>query len=196
MLLCDGCDLAYHYDTCLNPALTAVPRGRWFCPTCRSAGLGSSNRRNENRERRRQELENDIAENVPERRNQARRRAVIMSDSEDSEPSTLDRNPSVVSIRNDNSTARRDVVPRTLQSERVRRVVAIRRGENVLPKKPLSSYFLFLQDERPKAKEELQKLNLPNNMVDVTKEVARRWAEARETTKAEYERRYLSLIHI
>merc|ERR1712062_463509 len=57
-------------------------------------------------------------------------------------------------------------------------------------KKPLSGYFLFLQDERPKAKEELQSLNLPNNMVDVSKEVARRWAEARETTKAEYERRY------
>ena len=191
LLLCDGCDLAYHYDTCLNPALTAVPRGRWFCPTCRSAGLGSSNRRNENRERRRQELENDIDENVPERRNQTRqRRAVIMSDSEDSEPSTLDRNPAVVSIRSHNVTARRDIVPRTLQSERVRRVVATRRGENVLPKKPLSSYFLFLQDERPKAKEELQSLNLPNNMVDVSKEVARRWAEARETTKAEYERRY------
>ena len=83
-----------------------------------------------------------------------------------------------------------NIVPRTIQTERVRRVVARRRGNGVLPKKPLSPYFLFLQDERGKAKEELQAMNLPCNMVDVTKEVARRWSEARETTKAEYERRY------
>ena len=46
LLLCDGCDLAYHYDTCLIPPLSSVPSGRWYCPTCKSVGLGGNNRRN------------------------------------------------------------------------------------------------------------------------------------------------------
>jgi hypothetical protein len=32
MLLCDGCDAGYH-TRCLS--LSKVPRGEWFCPTCR-----------------------------------------------------------------------------------------------------------------------------------------------------------------
>ena len=179
LLLCDGCDLAYHYDTCLTPALPAVPRGMWYCPTCKSAGLGSSQRRDVRAEYV-DENEIDTYDDVPERRPQGRqRRAVILSDSEDSQPATSNTNNQV-----------NNVVPRTLQTERVRRVVAIRRGTNALPKKPLSSYFLFLQDERPRAKDELQRLNLPCNLFDVTKEVARRWNAAKETTKGEYERRY------
>lgn len=33
LLLCDGCDLAYHCE-CLNPPLADVPVEEWFCPTC------------------------------------------------------------------------------------------------------------------------------------------------------------------
>uniref|UniRef100_A0A1B6E1Q4 PHD and RING finger domain-containing protein 1 n=1 Tax=Clastoptera arizonana TaxID=38151 RepID=A0A1B6E1Q4_9HEMI len=33
MLLCDRCDLGYHMD-CLNPPLTEVPEGNWYCPYC------------------------------------------------------------------------------------------------------------------------------------------------------------------
>ena len=33
MLVCDGCDLGYH-TYCLRPKLTAIPKGKWFCPGC------------------------------------------------------------------------------------------------------------------------------------------------------------------
>ena len=33
MLLCDRCNGGYHLF-CLDPALTAVPTGLWFCPHC------------------------------------------------------------------------------------------------------------------------------------------------------------------
>lgn len=33
LLLCDGCDLAYHCE-CLTPPLGSVPVEEWFCPTC------------------------------------------------------------------------------------------------------------------------------------------------------------------
>ncbi|KDQ08859.1 hypothetical protein BOTBODRAFT_148481 [Botryobasidium botryosum FD-172 SS1] len=33
MLLCDGCDCGFHMF-CLDPPLTAIPRGQWFCDTC------------------------------------------------------------------------------------------------------------------------------------------------------------------
>uniref|UniRef100_A0A8R7UAC7 Methyl-CpG-binding domain-containing protein 9 n=1 Tax=Triticum urartu TaxID=4572 RepID=A0A8R7UAC7_TRIUA len=33
VLLCDGCDDEYH-TYCLNPPLTRIPRGDWFCPSC------------------------------------------------------------------------------------------------------------------------------------------------------------------
>lgn len=32
-LLCDGCDQAYHMY-CLQPPLTTVPEGEWFCTRC------------------------------------------------------------------------------------------------------------------------------------------------------------------
>ena len=183
LLLCDGCDLAYHYDTCLTPPLSSVPRGRWYCPTCTSAGLGGRRRRNVRQEEHQQENEN-TDEDTSEIRPQGRqRRNIISSDSEEDVLPTTSHEAVAIVIQP-------YIVPRTIQTERVRRVVARRRGGGVLPKKPLSPYFLFLQDERSKAKEDLISMNLPCNMVDVTKEVARRWSEARETTKAEYERRY------
>ena len=33
MLVCDGCEHAYH-PGCLNPPLKKVPEGDWFCPYC------------------------------------------------------------------------------------------------------------------------------------------------------------------
>ena len=33
MLLCDGCDDAWH-TTCLDPLLDRIPKGKWFCPEC------------------------------------------------------------------------------------------------------------------------------------------------------------------
>ena len=38
LLLCDYCDREYHMD-CLQPPLQTVPRGKWFCPTCRRKGM-------------------------------------------------------------------------------------------------------------------------------------------------------------
>ncbi|XP_037450311.1 methyl-CpG-binding domain-containing protein 9-like [Triticum dicoccoides] len=34
VLLCDGCDAEYH-TYCLSPPLTRIPRGNWFCPSCK-----------------------------------------------------------------------------------------------------------------------------------------------------------------
>uniref|UniRef100_N1R3J7 Lysine-specific demethylase 5B n=1 Tax=Aegilops tauschii TaxID=37682 RepID=N1R3J7_AEGTA len=34
VLLCDGCDAEYH-TYCLRPPLTRIPRGNWFCPSCK-----------------------------------------------------------------------------------------------------------------------------------------------------------------
>ena len=33
LLLCDGCNLAYHTH-CLKPPLSSVPRGNWYCSDC------------------------------------------------------------------------------------------------------------------------------------------------------------------
>jgi hypothetical protein len=35
LLLCDGCDAAYHTQ-CLEPPLQGIPRGDWLCPPCAS----------------------------------------------------------------------------------------------------------------------------------------------------------------
>lgn len=37
MLLCDGCDMGFHLE-CLNPPLSEVPAGFWFCPDCQTNG--------------------------------------------------------------------------------------------------------------------------------------------------------------
>ena len=187
LLLCDGCNLAYHYDTCLTPPLRSVPSGRWYCPTCSLAGLGSNTRRN-----KRAEVTLDSASDVEIYENfgselRRRRRAVILSDSEHSDNAAPSHCRNPMALQNNQT---QEIVPRTMQTERVRRVVARRRGTETLPKKPLSAYFLFLQDERPRAKDDLMRNNEPFGMTDVAKEVARRWSELQETTKAEYQRRY------
>ena len=167
-----------------------MPSGRWYCPTCQSVGLGRNNRRNivseftANFDHNAIHNDEDSNEYVPQRSLGVQRRAVILSDSDEPEPTTSNTREIPVN--------QRYIVPRTPQSERVRRVVALKRGNGRLPKRPLSAYFLFLQDERPRVKDDLQRLNLPCSIVDVTKAAARRWLEARGTTKAEYGGRYSS----
>lgn len=42
MLLCDGCDDAYH-TYCLIPPMQEIPKGDWRCPKCvAKVGLHSS----------------------------------------------------------------------------------------------------------------------------------------------------------
>lgn len=33
VILCDGCDKGWHVF-CLNPALSEIPKGDWFCDNC------------------------------------------------------------------------------------------------------------------------------------------------------------------
>ena len=54
------------------------------------------------------------------------------------------------------------------------------------PKKPLSAYFLFSQEERLKVKKE----NPEFSIIDVAKEVGRRWATVDPVLKAMYEKKY------
>jgi len=54
------------------------------------------------------------------------------------------------------------------------------------PKKPLSAYFLFSQDERLKVKGE----NPDYSITEVAKELGRRWAVIDPSLKAQYEQRY------
>ena len=34
LLCCDTCTLVFHWDTCLRPKLTAIPKGKWSCSYC------------------------------------------------------------------------------------------------------------------------------------------------------------------
>lgn len=54
------------------------------------------------------------------------------------------------------------------------------------PKKPLSAYFLFCQDEREKVKAD----NPEYSILEVAKELGRRWATIDPTLKQGYEQRY------
>jgi len=54
------------------------------------------------------------------------------------------------------------------------------------PKKPLSAYFLFSQDERLKVKAEFPEFSI----TEVAKELGRRWASIDPTVKSQYEQRY------
>ena len=36
-VLCDGCDAAWHLF-CLDPPLSEVPEGDWYCPKCDKKG--------------------------------------------------------------------------------------------------------------------------------------------------------------
>ena len=38
LLICDGCDEQYHMY-CLEPKVTKLPPGDWFCPNCKNSGM-------------------------------------------------------------------------------------------------------------------------------------------------------------
>ncbi len=44
ILLCDSCNAEYHLR-CLTPPLSAVPKGKWFCPKCGASGGRGSKRK-------------------------------------------------------------------------------------------------------------------------------------------------------
>ena len=58
MLLCDSCNDGYHMD-CLDPPLTKVPKGEWYCPSCTTAErhlpLSTAEQREEARKRQQQQ---------------------------------------------------------------------------------------------------------------------------------------------
>ena len=54
------------------------------------------------------------------------------------------------------------------------------------PKKPLSAYFLFSQEERLKVKEQFPDYSI----TEVAKELGRRWATIDPAVKQSYEQRY------
>jgi len=60
------------------------------------------------------------------------------------------------------------------------------RNQKNAPKKPLSAYFLFSQEERLKVKAE----NPDYSITEVAKELGRRWATLNPTLKQSYEQRY------
>ena len=57
IILCDPCDVGYHMG-CLDPPLTELPQGEWFCPECEPHQPGYSARENE------QPAESDTDESV------------------------------------------------------------------------------------------------------------------------------------
>lgn len=67
MLLCDDCNLGYHMD-CLNPPLTEVPTGSWYCDNCFASELSSGE---DDINQLIEELETEIG--IPETRLRVRR---------------------------------------------------------------------------------------------------------------------------
>lgn len=67
MLLCDDCNLGYHMD-CLNPPLTDVPTGSWYCDNCFASEQSSAE---DDINQLIEELETEIG--IPETRLRVRR---------------------------------------------------------------------------------------------------------------------------
>lgn len=43
MLLCDGCDHGCYHMECLDPPLTKLPEGDWYCPQCVANNMTAKN---------------------------------------------------------------------------------------------------------------------------------------------------------
>ena len=81
ILLCDGCDEEFHMY-CLQPPMTKVPEGRWFCPVCSQKRLkAQAKKRNKNSEQRRNRSSPD-----KNQRKEAAARAKSESTSVDTQP--------------------------------------------------------------------------------------------------------------
>lgn len=50
-MLCDGCDEGCYHTYCLDPPLSSVPEGAWFCPCCDPADATATPRRDRRRGR-------------------------------------------------------------------------------------------------------------------------------------------------
>lgn len=61
LLLCDICNSGYH-TFCLQPPLSAVPRGHWLCPECVESGYSAADA--DAREQQRQEIQQLAAQPV------------------------------------------------------------------------------------------------------------------------------------
>ncbi|XP_043717419.1 PHD finger protein EHD3 isoform X2 [Telopea speciosissima] len=62
IVLCDGCDLAYHIY-CMEPPRTSIPRGKWFCSQCGAGfkAINNAKRAYEEKQQRKQVGESNEA---------------------------------------------------------------------------------------------------------------------------------------
>lgn len=67
MLLCDGCDKGYHME-CLDPPLTEIPEGSWYCDNCFES---ESNASDEDISQLIEDMETEVG--IPETRLRVRR---------------------------------------------------------------------------------------------------------------------------
>lgn len=62
LVLCDLCPRAYHLD-CLQPPITKIPRGKWYCLNCISKKPQKKVKKNNNKTPK----ENESTEHPPPR---------------------------------------------------------------------------------------------------------------------------------
>jgi len=119
LLLCDACDLAYHME-CLTPVLRAIPRGRWYCPTCERAGVGRARRQREVERRRPQNVERR-RRGVEEEEDPTMGGFIVMDGEEDESFMAEDFE------EDEDEEEELIVTPRTVRRERIERTVRHRR---------------------------------------------------------------------
>merc|ERR1719300_2249436 len=89
MLLCDGCDNAYHIY-CLKPKLKSIPEGDWFCPECKPKERVRSPRKKVRKsfsfhEAESDEEEEEKKETPPKKKSGGRRKIIESEDEAESE---------------------------------------------------------------------------------------------------------------
>jgi len=168
LLLCDGCDLGYHMD-CLVPSLGTIPRGRWFCPTCEASGLISDYILQAPRH-----IGRPIEDPLPRTMENVRIRATIQRTINQvsalvgalSRPTTSrDSRGAATPRRKRKSTTRK---PASGSSAKKRKTStkrkSVKRKKSTRapgqPKRNQSSYFLWMNGNRPLIKERFPGLNL------------------------------------
>jgi len=86
MLLCDGCDNAYHLY-CLKPKLKAIPEGDWYCPECKPKERVRSPKKKVRKSfSLQEEVESDEEEEQkPKKKQNNKKKRAIESDEEEEE---------------------------------------------------------------------------------------------------------------